>query len=400
MTNFYYEAIHANGKTVKGSIKAESTSEAKEKLRAQGYIPTQLKEQQTHTFFSIKLERFTKQDLALITRQLATLLAAGIPIEEALHGVSEQTEKSKVREILNGVRNKVLEGYSLAQALNEYGAYFPELYRTTVGAGEQTGRLDQILENLAEYIEKQHAIRQKIQHALIYPIIMMIVSASIITFLLTYIVPSMIQVFKDSGQTLPFSTQALIVISHFLQSYGIFILIFFILLIILFKIMLKKPQFKLAFHRLLLKVPLIAYLIRSANVARYIQTFSILFSCGVNVLETMRIASQLIQNLEMRQAFEEATLQVREGSDISTSLKSTSFISPMALHLIASGEKSGELANMMKRAGQHLEQEISQLIDTALTLLEPFMIIVMGGVVMFIVLATLLPIFSMEQLVS
>ncbi|OGV25363.1 MAG: type II secretion system protein GspF [Legionellales bacterium RIFCSPHIGHO2_12_FULL_37_14] len=400
MPNFYYEAIEKNGTMVKGTIKADSANMAKEHLRAQGHIPTLLKEQRPRTMFSISLERFTQQDLALATRQLATLLSAGIPIEEALQGVSEQTDKAKVRSVLSGVRNKIIEGYSLLQALNEYAQYFPDLYRTTVGAGEQTGRLDQILENLADYIEKQHAIRQKVQHALIYPIVMMVVSASIITFLLTYIVPSMVQVFTDSGQTLPFSTIALIAISNFLKFYGIYLVIFIVALIIIFKFMLKNPQNKFAFHLFLLKVPIIAYLIRSINVARYINTFSILFSCGVNVLETMRIASQVVQSLPMRKAFEEATIEVREGRDISSSLKTTAYISPMALHLIASGEKSGELASMMQRAGWHIDKEISQLIDTALTLLEPFMIIIMGGVVMFIVLATLLPIFSMEQLVS
>lgn len=400
MNTFYYEAIHPNGKRLKGTLKADSVFNAKEQLRAQGYIPTELREHHQRTFFSFRLQRFTSQDLALLTRQLATLLAAGIPIEEALQGVSEQTEKGKVKEVLNGVRNKVLEGYSLAQALQEYPAIFPELYRSTVGAGEQTGRLDSILENLADYTEKQQNTKQKVQHALIYPLIMMIVSASIITFLLIYIVPSMIHVFSDTGQTLPLSTVLLIKISDFLQSYGLWMLTLFIVFFLVFKKLIKNPKQKLQFHRFLLRLPLISYLIRTVNMARYIHTFSILFASGVNVLETMRISAQLIQNLEIRQAFQNATFQVREGRDISAALKDTGYIEPMALHLISSGEKSGELASMMKRAAHHLDQQVSRLIDTALTLLEPFMIIVMGGVVMFIVLATLLPIFSMEQLVT
>lgn len=400
MPNFSYEAITANKTTIKGTINADSLALAQDQLRSQGCIPVFLKEKRTKTFSAIHLGHISKQNLALITRQLATLLSASIPIEEALQSVSEQTEKPKIRDTLIGVRNKILEGYSLTQALNEYPTYFSELYRSTVGAGEQTGRLDQILENLADYIEKQHAILQKIQHALIYPIIMIIVSTTIITFLLTYIVPSMIQVFNDTGQTLPLSTKILISISDFLQSYGIFILLFLILLALIFKIMLKNPKNKLAFHGVLLSIPMVSYLLRSINVARYINTFSILFSCGVNVLETMRIAAHIIQNLAIRQAFTEATVQVREGMEISASLKTTTFLPPMTLHLIASGEKSGELAIMMKRAGNQLDNEISQLIDTALTLLEPIMIILMGGVVMFIVLATLLPIFSMEQLIG
>jgi general secretion pathway protein F len=400
VNNFYYEAIHSNGKTVKGYVKADSLQGAREQLRAKGFIPIELRERNNKSFFSFQLQRVTKQDLSLVTRQLATLLAAGIPIEEAIHGVSEQTDKTKVRHILEGVRNKILEGYSLAQALNDYPAFFPDLYRTTVNAGEQTGRLDSILENLADYIEKQQLTKQKVQQALIYPIIMMIVSGSIITFLLTYIVPSMIQVFSDTGQTLPLSTIVLIGISHFLQTYGIYLLILIIMMVVVFRRLLKKPKNKLRFDKFLLKVPMIAYIIRSVNVARYIHTFSILFAAGVNVLETMRISAHLIQNLEMREAFQEATFKVREGRDISSALKDTQFMPPMALHLISSGEKSGELASMMKRSAQHLDQEMTRLIDTGMTLLEPFMIIVMGGVVMFIVLATLLPIFSMEQMVG
>jgi general secretion pathway protein F len=400
VNTYYYEAIHPNGKRLKGTLKADSELNAKEQLRAQGYIPTELREYHPRSFFSFQIQRFTTQDLALLTRQLATLLAAGIPIEEALHGVSEQTEKRKVKEMLNGVRNKVLEGYSLAQALQEYPLFFPELYRSTVGAGEQTGRLDSILENLADYTEKQQTMKQKVKQALIYPVIMMLVSASIITFLLTYIVPSMIHVFTDTGQTLPLSTIILIKISHVIQSYGLFILALLIASFLGFKTLIKNPKRKLRFHQFLLKLPLITYLIRTVNMARYIHTFSILFASGVNVLETMRISAHLIQNLEIRQAFQNATLQVREGRDISAALKDTGYIEPMALHLISSGEKSGELASMMKRAANHLDQQVSRLIDTALTLLEPFMIIVMGSVVMFIVLATLLPIFSMEQLVT
>lgn len=400
MINFWHESIHSSGKTIKGFLKADSLLAAREQLRAQGYIPITLREQPPRRFFSLSFQRINTQDLSLITRQLATLLAAGIPIAEALQGVSEQTEKTKLRHILEGVRNKVLEGYSLTQAMQDYPSFFPELYRTTIGAGEQTGRLDNILENLAEYIERQQTIKQKVQHALIYPSVMLIVSGSIITFLLTYIVPSMIQVFSESGQTLPLSTRVLIQISHFLQVYGLFIIAFILVLLVSLRQRLKQPQKKRRFHQLLLKLPGIAYLVRSVNIARYIHTFSILFSSGVNVLDTMRIASHLIQNLEMRDVFQEATFQVREGRDISAALKDTHFIPPMTLHLISSGEKSGELASMMKRAALHLEQEIERLIDTGLTLLEPFMIIVMGGVVMFIVLATLLPIFSMEQLVG
>ncbi|MCX7115974.1 MAG: type II secretion system inner membrane protein GspF [Gammaproteobacteria bacterium] len=397
MLTFQYEAIHPDGYSLKGRLEADSLLSARKQLRSLGYLPTELKEYKKRSF---SFQTVNKQDLALLTRQLATLLAAGIPIEEALLGVSEQTEKPKVKEILTGVRNKVLEGFSLAQALDEFNSFFPELYRTTVGAGEQSGRLDKILEDLADYTEKQQAMKQKVQHALTYPVIMMVVSFSIITFLLAFVVPTMIQVFTDSGQTLPIMTRILIDFSHFVQYYGLYVFAVFLLLALLARRLLKDPKRHYRFHVFLLQLPVVAYFIKTVNVTRYIHTFSMLFAAGVNVLETMKISSQLVQNRPMRAAFQEAAHQVREGRDISSALKDTRYIQPMALHLIASGEKSGSLAIMMKHAANHLEQEVSRLIETGLSLLEPMMILIMGGVVLFIVLATLLPIFSMEQLVG
>lgn len=397
MSTYRYTAFTSSGKSVKGTLQATSESDAREQLRAQGYTPTELK---VHVPRRFTLRSGSTQDLALLTRQLATLLAAGIPIEEALLGVSEQTDKPKIRSILLGVQSKIQEGFSLAQALGEYPSLFPEIYCTTVGAGEETGKLDTVLERLADYTEHQQQMKQKIQQALIYPTLMIIVSFSIISFLLTFVVPKMIHVFTESGQSLPLMTQSLIAISHFIQHYGLFVLLLIIIGIFLFKRWLKVKQNKLRFHQFLLKLPVIAYLIRTINVARYIHTFSILFAAGVNVLETMRISSRVIQNLAMQQAFMDATFQVREGREISAALKDTHFLSPIATHLIANGEKSGQLPEMMKHAATHLDNEVNRLLDTALTLLEPLMILFMGGIVLFIVLATLLPIFSMEQLVT
>lgn len=399
MGAYQYQALTKSGSTHKGVIEADSERHARQLLRDQGLVPVQIQTQakQKQTRHSVKI---SAQDLSLFTRQLATLLAAGIPVEESLRGVSEQTEKDKVRSLIIGVRSKVLEGYGLAQSMNEFPQAFPELYRATVAAGEQTGRLDIVLEKLADYTENQQGTRQKVQQALIYPTLMIIVSAAIISFLLAFVVPKIIEVFTSSGQSLPAMTKVLIHMSDFIKDYGLFLLGAMVLAFIGFKRSLRNPKIRMLWHRLLLKLPISSYLVRSVNVARYIHTFGILFAAGVSVLETMRVSASLVTNLVMRNAFDAATTRVREGTAIHQALKDTHFLSPMATHLIASGEKSGQIATMMERAAQHLDNEVQRLIDTALTLLEPLVILLMGAVVLFIVLATLLPIFSMEQLVA
>jgi general secretion pathway protein F len=399
MGAYQYQALKKNGNADKGVIEADSERHARQLLRDQGLVPTHIQTLTQQRLINTK-SKISSADLSLLTRQLATLLAAGIPVEESLRGVSEQTEKDKVRELIIGIRAKVLEGYGLAQAMDQYPNAFPELYRATVNSGEQTGRLDLVLEKLADYTENQQQTKQKVQQALIYPLIMIIVSTAIISFLLTFVVPKIIDVFTSSGQSLPAMTEILITFSYFVKSYGLYALIFLILLFIGFKKSLQNIKIKTAWHRLILKLPIVSYLVKTINVARYIHTFGILFAAGVSVLETMRVSASLVTNVVMRHAFDTATLRVREGSGINEALKDTRFISPMAIHLIASGEKSGQLSNMMERAANHLDNEVKRLIDTSLTLLEPMVILFMGAVVLFIVLATLLPIFSMEQLVA
>lgn len=397
MQTFQYEALKSTGQSVKGTIEADSLEHARELLRAQGYLPVMLRVRKKHTF---SFQWVTKRDIALFTRQLATLLAAGVPIEESLLGVAEQSDKLKVRDVLMGVRAKVLEGFSLGQALGEYSALFSELYRITVSAGEQTGRLDKILLSLADYTDKQEAMKQKIQHALIYPSVMMVISFAIVGFLLVDVVPTMIQVFTDSGQVLPVSTRILLGMSQMAQQYGLYVLVGLAAFFWGFYRLLKDPKRRYVWHGFLLKLPMVSYFIQTVNVTRYIHTFSMLFAAGVTILETMRVSALLIQNEAMRVPFHAAVSQVREGRDIMATLKDTHFVPPMALHLIGSGEKSGRLAEMMHYAAVQLDHDVTQLIETGLALLEPLMIVVMGGVVLFIVLATLVPIFSMEQMVG
>lgn len=398
MGAYQFQAIEKNGATKKGVIEADSERHARQLIREKGFIPTDISLLNKQKTVQGK-NKISAPDLSLMTRQLATLLAAGIPVEESLKGVAEQTEKEKVRNLVIAVRSKVLEGYSLAQAMDQFPSAFPELYRATVAAGEQTGRLDVVLEKLADYTETQQKTRQKVQQALIYPSLMIVVSMAIIAFLLTFVVPKIIDVFTGSGQTLPGFTLILIQISDFIKHYGLYLLILLILGIAAFRYSLNYEHIKKKWHALLLKLPISSYLIRSVNVSRYIHTFGILFSAGVNVLETMKVSASLINNMVMREQFDLAAIKVKEGTGISKALKETGFLNPMAIHLIASGEKSGQISSMMERTASHMDNEVQRLIDTALTLLEPLIILLMGAVVLFIVLATLLPIFSMEQLV-
>ncbi|NCT56865.1 MAG: type II secretion system inner membrane protein GspF [Legionella sp.] len=401
MGTYQYSALKHSGHTSKGVIEADSPSHARQLLRQQGLIPTHVqassKNRQGHVH---RRGQFKAKDLALFTRQLATLLSAAIPLDEALRGVIDQSQKVHIQHLVMGVRSKVLEGYGLAQALGEYPHAFPELYRATVAAGEQTGSLDDVLNKLADYTEHQQETQQKIQQALIYPTLMLVVSITIIGFLLAFVVPKIIAVFDGSGQALPTATRVLIAFSEGVQSWGLYAIMALLLGIILFKKALTHVHIKRRWHQALLQIPGINHLIITTNVARYSHTFAILFAAGVSVLEAMRVGTSLITNLIMREHFELATTHVKEGMPISQALEKTSFFTPMATHLMASGEKSGKISELMERTAVYLDREIRRLIDTALTLLEPLVILLMGAIIMFIVLATLLPIFSMEQLVS
>jgi general secretion pathway protein F len=405
MPAFNYTALTAQGRETKGVMEGDSARQIRQKLREQGMVPLEVAPlsqtgvtAKSATFsFSRKL-RISVPDLAIATRQLATLISAGIPLEEALLGVAEQSDKDKVKSILIGVRAKVLEGHSLAHGLADFPQAFSPLYRATVAAGEQSGHLDVVLNRLADYTELQHQTQQKVQQALIYPVIMTLVSVLIVVFLLIYVVPKMVSVFSSTHQVLPLSTRTLIAISHTLHLYGLYILIGTVLLIFLFfRTLHRQLAFRLKVHRFLLKMPMIGSSIKTVNTARFSRTFGILNAASVPVLEAMRIASELITNIPIREAVDEATLKVREGSAIHRALKQTGYFPAMSIHLIASGEASGTLENMLERAASNQEREVQGLIDNTLRLFEPALILIMGSIVLYIVMAVMLPIFSLNQ---
>lgn len=405
MAAFQYVAINPKGTTQKGIIEADSPKEARRLLRDQGLTPLEMTlAQQKITNFKIKAfgqSSVSTKELALMTRQLATLLTAGLPLEEVLTAVAEQTEKSRTKGLILSVRSKVLEGHALASALRDYPEAFSALYCSTVAAGEKSGHLDIVLQRLADYTEQQFHMRQKIQQALIYPAVMIVVALSILGFLLEYVVPKMIAVYSNIGQALPTMTNVLIAISTNLKSLGIYILIVIAISVFFFRRRMKTNlKFRTRVHRLLLRIPIIGNAIKVTNTARFSRTFAILSSAGVPVLEAMRISSKLITNLPIRATVEEAANRVREGANISLALKQTRYFPPMSIHLIASGEASGQLENMLERAATNQDSEISRLIETTLALFEPAIILVMGAMVLFIVLAILLPIFQLDQFTS
>jgi general secretion pathway protein F len=302
--------------------------------------------------------------------------------------------------MLMAVRSRVMEGHSLAAGLSDFPQAFPELYRTTVEAGEQSGHLERVLERLADYTEGRQRMRQKIQLALFYPALLTLVALLVVGGLMTYVVPQVVQVFENIGQELPVLTRTLIAISDFLRDYGFAILVLCVLLVFLFSYLLRNEQIRRRFHRLMLSIPMVSRLERGLNTGRFARTFSILTASGVPVLESMRISAQVMSNLPMREAVDIASARVREGAGIANALEKSGYFPPMTIQLISSGEASGRLEDMLERAAINQESEIETLIAALLGLFEPLLILFMGSVVLIIVLAILLPIFDLNQLVQ
>jgi general secretion pathway protein F len=339
-------------------------------------------------------------DLALLTRQLATLLRSGLPLEETLQAVAEQTEKPRVQRIVLGVRSKVVEGHPLADGLRDFPQAFPEIYRATVSAGEQSGKLDQVLERLSDYTESRQVMGQTVSNALVYPIVLLVLSFGIVSFLLAYVVPQVVAVFQSSNQELPIATKILIGMSDGIRHYWFYGLIVMGAIVWGFMRWLKAPEARLRFDRFLLRLPVVGKLIRGLNTGRFSRTFSILTASAVPVLEALRISAEVVTNTPMKRAVEEAALRVREGAPIGRSLAARKLFPPMMIHLISSGESSGELEKMLERAATNQEREMDGLLSNMTNLLGPLMVVFMGGIVMFIVIALLLPIFQLNDLVK
>jgi general secretion pathway protein F len=406
MGAFEYTALDANGREKKGVLEGDTARQVRQQLREQSWVPLAVEEvvqretQAGKPRVTLLRRGISATDLALITRQLATLVRAGLPLEECLSAVSQQAEKPRLKSMLMAVRSRVMEGHSLASGLSDFPHAFPELYQTTVEAGEQSGHLEQVLERLADYTESRQRMRQKIQLAVFYPALLTLVAIVVVGGLMTFVVPQVVQVFENIGQQLPPLTRGMIATSDFLRDYGLFMIVLIVLLLIGFKYLLRNEQNRYRFHQLLLGIPLVSRLERGLNTGRFARTFSILTASGVPVLESMRISAQVMSNLPMRKAVDEATARVREGAGIAAALEKSGYFPPMTTQLVASGEASGKLEDMLERAAINQESEIETLIAALLGLFEPLLILFMGSVVLVIVLAILLPIFDLNQLVQ
>ena len=403
MPAFEYTALDGTGRTRKGVEEGDSPRQVRSRLREQGLTPmsvNQVAERQALLRMPVFQQRIKPLELALATRQMATLARAGLPIEEVLATVARQSESPRVRSALTAVRTRVMEGLPLAHALGEFPSVFPVIYRTTIAAGEQAGRLDLVLERLADNVEAQNAMRQKIQLAMFYPAILTCVALLVTVALLTYVVPEVVKVFDGMNQELPLLTRSLIAVSDTLRDWGILLLLVLVGLIYGARTLLKKPAYQRRWHDFLLRLPLIGRLTRGLNTARFARTLNILAGSGVPLLDALNMSASVISNLPMREAVSAAAQRVREGAGVGLALERSGYFPAMTLSLIKSGESSGTLDSMLERAAETQERELEARIAMVMGVFEPLLILTMGAVVLVIVLAILLPIFELNQLVN
>ncbi|WP_293747367.1 type II secretion system inner membrane protein GspF [uncultured Paraglaciecola sp.] len=405
MAAYAYQAMDKGGKTKNGVLEGDNPRQIRQQLREKGLIPMQVdqvaeKERKSQAGFSLFKNTISAADLSLLTRQLSTLVEASLPIEEALLAVAEQCEKPRQKNMMMAVRSKVVEGHTLADAMAEFPHVFDDLFRAMVAAGEKSGHLDTVLNRLADYTEKRQQTKSQITQAMVYPSIMMFFAFAIVLLLLTVVVPKIVGQFQNMGQDLPTITQILIDVSEFLQAYGLALGIVLVILIVIVNRVLQQPVMKKRYHKFILGLPFIGKLSKGLNTARFARTLSILTSSAVPLLESMRIASEVLENLQIRAAVNTAAGFVKEGSSLRASLEQTKMFPPMMMHMIASGERSGELQQMLGRAADNQDRQFESLVGVSLKVFEPILIVTMATVVLFIVLAILQPIMALNSMVN
>jgi len=410
MAAYEYSALDPRGRQQKGLIEGDTPRQVRQLLRDRGLTPLdihEVSERKVRGKNASGTAPRTKRsgglsgaELSLFTRQLSTLARSGLPLDEALTAVSQQSENKRVQRITLGVRARVIEGNSLAFALAEFPNAFPTLFRATVEAGEQAGKLDSVLARLADYIEGRQALRGKVLLAILYPVILSLVAIGVVIALLTYVVPKVVGVFDSIGQQLPPLTRGLIALSGFLRDKGPYLAIILVVGVVIFLRALKNTDFRRKKDQFVLRLPLIGRLVRGGNTGRFMRTLGILFGSGVPILDALRIGAQVVDNLPMREAVDVAGKRVREGASVSRALSESKLFPPITMHLIASGESSGKLDEMLDRAADNQERELEVTIAALMGVFEPVLILTMGAVVLVIVLAILLPIFDLNQLVK
>jgi general secretion pathway protein F len=406
MAAFDYQAVDSRGKIKKGVIEGDTPRHVRALLREQGLMPTEVtaslvksKQKNQSSGFGNR-QKISSTELALFTRQLATLVESGLPLEESLLAVAEQCEKNSMKSMVMAVRTKVTEGYGLAESMAEFPHVFSHLFRAMVAAGEKSGHLDKVLDRLADYTEQRQKLRSQMIQAMVYPAIMTVVAIGVIVVLLTSVVPQIIGQFEHLGASLPGTTQFLIASSEFLQNYGLALFLLIVIAFMVFLQLMKRPLFKYKVHQKLLVLPGLGKVIRGVNTARFARTLSILTASAVPLLESMSIAGEVLENLFIKDKVKQSADKVREGSSLRLSLEQTKLFPPMMLHMIASGEKSGQLEHMLGRAADNQDREFEALMNISLKALEPAIMVTMAGIVLFIVMAILQPILQLNTLIG
>lgn len=401
MPAYQYLALDAQGKHRRGVMDGDSARQIRQQLREQQCIPLSVEpvgEQNQPTTPRWWHKQFTAYDLALMTRQLSVLIAAAIPLEEAIHAVAKQSEKRHVQSVLMAVRSKILEGHSLAQALQQSGR-FPTLYIATIAAGEKSGHLDLILEQLADYTENRFAMQKKIRTAMVYPSFLLLTSFAIVMGLMTYVVPDIVKVFVNSHQALPLMTQILVASSDFIRQTWMYLLLLLIVALFFIRRFLRSDAGHYFLDRLVLKLPLLGKLSKGINAARCASTLAILTRSGVPLVDALNIAAAVSNNWVIRDAIQRSAEKVSEGGTLALQFERSGYFPPMMVQMIRSGENSGELERMLIRASDMQDKEVTALITTMLALLEPLMLAFMALIVLAIVIAVMLPIVNMNNLI-
>jgi general secretion pathway protein F len=399
--SYRFEASDAAGRVEKGVLEADGARAARAQLRARGLAPFALEPLAADAGEAPVWARLRLGELELTTatRHIAALLSAKLPLATALSAVIEQSERPATREALSAVRSEVVAGARFADALGRYPRLFPQVYRATVAAGEQAGDLALVMERLADYLEQRQALRGKILSAVLYPAVVTLVAAAIVLFLMTYVLPQVVQVFEQTSQSLPLPTRMLLATSAFLRDFGLWLVLLLPALGFALAAWLRRPGPKAAWHALLLRLPLLGPMLRTVDTARFAGTLAILAASGVPVLRALEGARGTLRNSVLAQAVSGAIAQVREGEALARALGGARAFPPMLIHLIASGEATGELARMLDRAAAIQAREVERRLLMLTTLLEPLLILAMGAMVLGIVLAVLLPIIDINQLV-
>ncbi|MGP4713758.1 MULTISPECIES: type II secretion system inner membrane protein GspF [unclassified Psychrobacter] len=397
MPAYHYKALDDQGSMKKGLLEGDSARQVRQQLRDKAWTPVEVNAVNDRQQSKSRYKKPSAYELALLTRQLSVLLAAGIPLEETLAAVAKQSPKTHIKSLMLAVRAHVLEGLSLARALQQ-AASFPPLYIATIAAGEKSGHLDLILNQLADYTENRFALQKKIQGAMVYPIVLMVMAVAVIMGLMSFVVPKIVKVFEQSEQALPLITQVVLTLSNVITQWWWLMLLVLAGASFLFYRFAQTQAGKLTIDSIVLKLPILARLSKGLNAARFASTLAILVRSGVPLIEALHIGAAVATNLHIQQTIITAADRVTEGASLSSQLEKSAYFPPMMVQMIKSGENSGELENMLSRAANMQEAEATNFISTLLSLLEPLMLVFMGVIVMIIVMAVMLPIVNMNDL--